>query len=312
MHTQDTSEFTISPGLAKATGTIDYGFTNDYMFRAIFQKNQKVLKSLICSLLHLENDDIKHIRITNPIELGQSIESKDFILDITVELNDDRLINLEMQVQNQYNWQERSLTYLCRTFDQLNQGQDYSEVKSAIHIGFVDFSPFPDFQEFYATYKLLNVKNQHLYTDKFTLCVVDLTHINLATEEDKKYRIDHWARLFKATTWEELKMAAKNNPELLEASEALYTLNADEMIRQQCQARADYNRHHNMINLKMDEMQNTIDEQADTINEQADTINEQADTINEQADQINNLSDQIADKDAEIERLRAQLAQKEK
>jgi SMC interacting uncharacterized protein involved in chromosome segregation len=100
-------------------------------------------------------------------------------------------------------------------------------------------------------------------------------------------------------------MAAKNNPELLEASEALYTLNADEMIRQQCQARADYNRHHNMINLKMDEMQNTI-------NEQADTINEQADTINEQADQINNLSDQIADKDAEIERLRAQLAQKEK
>jgi ABC-type transporter Mla subunit MlaD len=114
-------------------------------------------------------------------------------------------------------------------------------------------------------------------------------------------------------------MAAKNNPELLEASEALYTLNADEMIRQQCQARADYNRHHNMINLKMDEMQNTIDEQADKINNLSDTVDEQADTINEQAGKINNLSDtvnalsdQIADKDAEIERLRAQLAQKEK
>lgn len=31
----------------EATGTIEYGFTNDYMFRAILQKNKKVLKALI-------------------------------------------------------------------------------------------------------------------------------------------------------------------------------------------------------------------------------------------------------------------------
>jgi len=37
----------------EATGVIDYGFTNDYMFRAILQKNKKVLKALICALLHL-------------------------------------------------------------------------------------------------------------------------------------------------------------------------------------------------------------------------------------------------------------------
>jgi hypothetical protein len=30
-----------SKELAKATGPIDYGFTNDYMFRAILQKNQR-------------------------------------------------------------------------------------------------------------------------------------------------------------------------------------------------------------------------------------------------------------------------------
>ena len=36
-----------------ATGKIDYNMTNNYMFRYILQKNQKVLKGLICSLLHL-------------------------------------------------------------------------------------------------------------------------------------------------------------------------------------------------------------------------------------------------------------------
>ena len=42
-----------------------------------------------------------------------------------------------------------------------------------------------------------------LYSDKFTLSVVNLKHIELATEEDKAYRIDYWAALFKAKTWED-------------------------------------------------------------------------------------------------------------
>ena len=243
-----------STSFENASGTIDYRFTNDYMFRAILQKNQKVLKALICALLQLSPDDVLSIRITNPIELGKNIESKDFILDIIVSLNDKTLINLEMQVADLLNWEERSLCYLCRTFDQLNSGQNCSEAKSAIHIGFLDFTPQGKELEFYATYQLLNVKNHCRYSDKFILSVVDLTQIALATEEDKKYQIDYWARLFKATTWEELRMIAKKNDDIREASETLYTLNADEMVRQQCQARADYYRLQNSINRKMDEL----------------------------------------------------------
>lgn len=54
-----------------------------------------------------------------------------------------------------------------------------------------------------------NIKNHILYSNKLILRVIDLTHIDLATEEDLAYGIDHWARLFKASTWEELKMIAK-------------------------------------------------------------------------------------------------------
>ena len=69
--------------------------------------------------------------------------------------------------------------------------------------------------------------------------MLDLTQIELATEEDKYYEIDRWARLFKATTWKELRMTARNNPDLLKASNDLYTVNSDEIIRQQARARAD-------------------------------------------------------------------------
>ena len=46
-------------------------------------------------------------------------------------------------------------------------------------------------------------------------------------------------------------MIAKHNADLLEASETLFTLNADYMIRKQCEARADYYRLHNTLNQKL-------------------------------------------------------------
>lgn len=36
----------------------------------------------------------------------------------------------------------------------------------------------------------------------------ELNNEEFATEEDKAYGIDYWAKLFKSTTWEELKILA--------------------------------------------------------------------------------------------------------
>ena len=236
-----------------ASGPIDYGFTNDYMFNTILQHNSHVLQGLICSLLHLKPDDIMSIAVKDPILPGRTFDNKEFILDTEVVLNDDTLINLEMQVINEHNWPDRSLSYLCRRFDQLLHGQDYIECKPVIHIGFLDFTPFPGFSEFYATYKLLNTKNHHLYSDKFILSVIDLTHIELATDEDMAYSIDRWAKLFKSTTWEELKMIAGNNPVLTDASETLFTFNSDEAERRRSQARKEFIAHEKALNKKLAE-----------------------------------------------------------
>lgn len=89
---------------------------------------------------------------------------------------------------------------------------------------------------------LLNVKNQHIYSDKLRLSVVDLTHIELATDEDKLFQIDYWAKLFKASTWEEIKMIAATNEYISEASKTLYQLSNDEKVRLQCEVLEDYNR----------------------------------------------------------------------
>ncbi len=67
--------------------------------------------------------------------------------------------------------------------------------------------------------------------------MLDLTQIGMASEEDKAYGIDTWARIFKAKTWEELRMAVDNNDYMEETAETMYTLNADKIVRQQCEVR---------------------------------------------------------------------------
>lgn len=61
-----------------------------------------------------------------------------------------------------------------------------------IHIGFLNYTLFPEYPEFYATYKLLNVKNHDLFSSKIQINVIDLTKEELATKEDIHYGIRQW------------------------------------------------------------------------------------------------------------------------
>ncbi|MBD5521832.1 MAG: Rpn family recombination-promoting nuclease/putative transposase [Lachnospiraceae bacterium] len=255
-----------------AHGTIPYNMTNDYMFRAVLQSNNKVLRGLVCSLLHLKEREVRSVEITNSIILGESIKDKEIRLDINVILNNNTHINLEMQVANELNWPDRSLLYMSRSFDQLNHGQKYQEIKPVIHIGFLDYTLFKEYPEFYATYKLINVNNNHIYSDKITLSVVNLARIDLATNDDKEYQIDKWASLFKATTWEDLKMIAANNIYLNEASQTIYHMNSDYWIRKACIEREEYYLDIQCFNETIAEQEKIIAEQGNTITEQENTI----------------------------------------
>ena len=272
------------------SGALIVPMTNDYLFRALLQRNNLVLKGLICALLHMKEADISSVIITNPIRLGDSIDNKTFVLDINVILNRHHIINLEMQVINLNNWQDRSLSYLARNFDHLKKGEDYKLTHPVIQIGLLDYTLFPEHPEFYSTYQFLNVKNHTLYSDKWRISVLDLSRIDLATEEDRQYQLDYWAALFKAKTWEELQMLAQNNHYFKEASETVYELTQEERIRQQCLAREDYNR-----------TMKGIENDFAALKHEIATLKKD----------LTNTNQQLSEKDALIASLQAQLAEKD-
>ena len=219
--------------------------TNDYMFRMVLQNNKETLISLISSVLEIPKETIIDCKIENVVEPGKTINDKEYQLDILVTLNGNILINIEMQVINYNNWPMRSLSYMCRRFDNVSRGNDYDTVKPVYHISFLDFTLFEDHPEFFAKYQLRNSKDNFLYTDKFNLYVVELNHIDMATAEDMSNNIDTWAKLFKATTWEEIKMITKDKPSLDSTAESIYLSNADFVIREQCRRREDAIAHEN-------------------------------------------------------------------
>lgn len=83
-------------------------------------------------------------------------------------------------------------------------------VKLVINIGFLKYTLFKDVPEFYAKYSLLNEKTYRKYSDKISVRVLDLTRTDLATE---------------------------SNVYMDDAAQTLYELNADDSVRQQCEAR---------------------------------------------------------------------------
>ena len=262
----------VSEALKKATGVIPYTFLNDYMFRMILQKHKNVLRSIVCACLKLKTEEVQDIVVQNPIELGEAIDDKTFILDIHVLLNNNTIINLEMQVLDLKDWPERSLSYLARSYDNVAKGDEYINVKPVYHIGFLNYTLFSKYPEFFAKYRMMNLKNHHVYTTKFNLYVVDLTQIELATEEDRESGLVYWTEIFKAKTWEELKQMAERNQELQEATEALYVYNQDDIIKQQCRARQDYYNHERGTQKRLEEARIALEESNVVIENQKELL----------------------------------------
>lgn len=147
-----------------------------------------------------------------------------------------------MQVIDEGNWPERSLAYLCRAFDQLEKGEKYLEAKETIHIGILGFTPqgFPE--KLYLEYYFYNLDTAHKYSDKVSIRVLELNQLEKAADEQIRPDLYYWAQLFKAETWEEMRMLAEKNETIKECVFTYKELTADEKARMQSEARDDYYR----------------------------------------------------------------------
>ena len=202
-----------------ATGKIRYTLKNDVMFHIVMTRSKPALKSLICALMKLDEGAVTSVVVTNPIDY-RSYNGKEVVLDVSVILNNSKVLDIELQTYIDKDWKERSLLYLCRSFDNISKGEDYELIKPTTFIALMDYDLFPEYPEFYSHFQLLNLKYHYPYSSKFNLNVLSLHRTELAGKDEK--HIVRWAKIFQATTWEELKALSQNDSVIQEVGEVMY------------------------------------------------------------------------------------------
>ena len=183
----------------------------DFAFKRLFL-NGKIRKGFISDALGIPPDGIRSVRLANTFLWKRHYREKQGILDVLMEVNGDRRVNVELQVRVVACWDGRSLFYLAKLFtEDLLSGEDYGRLKRCICISVLDFN-LDDGPEYHRVYRMRDKKGRE-FSDLLEIHVVELN------KPLSGGRMDDWIRLFKAETEEEITMleSGTKNPGILEA-----------------------------------------------------------------------------------------------
>ncbi|MCL2759973.1 MAG: Rpn family recombination-promoting nuclease/putative transposase [Treponema sp.] len=131
---------------------------NNFFFYKIFgEKGDEVqLLGFINAVLgKTENDKFVSVDILeNKSFIADFLGGKSCILDVRARLQNGTMVNIEVQLRNQYNLDRRSLFYFSKEYtNDLESGDDYIELPNVIAINIVDYD-FPKTNDFHSCFRL--------------------------------------------------------------------------------------------------------------------------------------------------------------
>ena len=209
---------------------LKYKFTNDTLFKILFVKHPDLLKRLVASILKIPLSSITEFVITNPEVPPEVVGDKFCRLDINMIVDGQR-VDLEVQVSDEGDFPERSLYYWAREYSSaLGEGEEYINLPRTIIISIVAFEMF-DCVEFHSEFHALEATRHTRLTDKFVMHYFELPKVPKALTKDDELRL--WLSLFNANTEEDLKqIEALEVPIMSEAIVAYRSVTADEKFKE--------------------------------------------------------------------------------
>ena len=192
---------------------IDKSPKNDFLFKEIFTE-EEILKDFLESVLE---EKINKIKIEEDIAIRTKLDEKIGILDLKAEINEEKIVTIEMQKEDKKNMEERSLYYgskvLCK---QLKPGVDYREIKPVIIINILDFNIIKLKQ--YST-RTINVAENHREYEignKLKFHYLELPKIRVK-DIDINNKLNQWLIFIDNKNKEMIEMIKEKNPIIAKA-----------------------------------------------------------------------------------------------
>lgn len=179
----------------------------DLVFKKIFGdvNNSDLLTSLLCAILKISPNKIKHIEIIDNEIVPDILNKKFSRLDLLLQVENE-YINIEIQVDNYCNYKERTLYYWSKVYsEQLGKGEDYNKLKDTIAINIIDFNLF-DFKKSHSTFGIYESEEHIKLTNKLR---IDFLELKKAKDYKTDTQLQEWLDFLNVSNEEVLKSVRK-------------------------------------------------------------------------------------------------------
>ena len=206
----------------------------DVVFQSLFsKKNEKITKAFAEAML---DEKVKKITINDDKELfREKPEDKLGILDLELDINDTEKVDVEIQLVDRSNIQERLLFYFSKLYyNEVKKGDDYKKAKRVVMVAILDYD-LDLTKEIKRMETKWNLREKNapdlVLTDKIEIDIIELSKVRAEYEKNKQNKKAQWALFINDPNTREVEEIMKENEDIEEAVVTVHKMTEDEKMR---------------------------------------------------------------------------------
>ena len=214
-----------------------YNLKNDIIFKTFFSRkgNEIFLIDFLEALLKVE---IKEIKIKEEVNLeALAVEEKGGRLDLQAKLNDGIIVNIELQMRNYLDIEERTTFYSSKVISrETKKGSKYQNINKVIMINILGYNLL-EFEEYISeTVIVLDKHREYEMLKGMKWYFIELPKFR-KQNPNMNEKIDQWLSFIDDSNKEAVKMAENKNDVLKKARKELDYLTGDAAVRRMAELR---------------------------------------------------------------------------
>ncbi|MDD2401417.1 MAG: Rpn family recombination-promoting nuclease/putative transposase, partial [Clostridia bacterium] len=164
-------------------------------------------------------------------------EGKMSILDIKVKTQDDKLIDIEVQINNKDNYRKRALYYWSKMYGEtIEEGKTYETLKKCVVVNLLDFKLLSETDKYHSIFRIKEIQDNYELLEDLEIHYIELPKFKEQESIKLMGELEKWLVFIKEAgneSKQEVVSGIRKESEAIDmASKILEKLSQDEVARQ--------------------------------------------------------------------------------
>ena len=207
----------------------------DFVFKKIFgsEENKSVLISFLNAVLNDEENKIKSVDLNNTDIEKNFTRDKFSRLDIKATTDRQEIVNIEIQLRNQYNMTKRTLYYWSKIYEsQISESDSYYKLNKTICINILDFKHLKNTDKFHNVFRLKNIETNEELTDICEIHFIEIPKLKKLKVDEKNEMLEIWTEFLRNPESEVIRNLEFVDKEIKKAKDKLCVMSQSDRERE--------------------------------------------------------------------------------